>query len=139
MPTSKYIYAVWRRKCSTAVVKMYPKGSWKVTVKSGEKISTLKEYFWGHAYMIEDIYYPFEVIWPKVSKSFDLEVVVKWWWLMWQAESIRLWIARWLVKHNEDNRKILKPYWLLKRDPRIKERKKPGLKKARKSPQRSKR
>jgi len=40
---------------------------------------------------------------------------------------------------NEENRKLLKPYGLLKRDPRVKERKKPGLKKARKSPQWSKR
>jgi len=40
---------------------------------------------------------------------------------------------------NEDNRLTLKPYGLLKRDARIKERKKPGLKKARKAPQWSKR
>lgn len=58
---------------------------------------------------------------------------------MGQAEAIRLAFARALVAYNEANRLQLKPYGLLKRDPRIKERKKPGLKKARKSPQWSKR
>lgn len=139
MADRKYIYAVWRRKSSTAVVKLFPKWSWKTLIRVWEKTTDLKGYFWGHWYMIEDIYYPFEVVWPKTAKTYDLEIVVRWWGLMWQAEAIRLWIARWLVKVNEENRKILKPYWLLKRDPRIKERKKPGLKKARKSPQRSKR
>ena len=58
---------------------------------------------------------------------------------MGQAEAIRLGFSRALVIGNEDNRLTLKPHGLLKRDPRIKERKKPGLKKARKSPQWSKR
>jgi small subunit ribosomal protein S9 len=56
-----------------------------------------------------------------------------------QAEAIRLAISRALVEFNADYRPTLKPYGLLKRDPREKERKKPGLRKARKSPQWSKR
>jgi small subunit ribosomal protein S9 len=44
-----------------------------------------------------------------------------------------------LVEWNSDLRPTLKPYGLLKRDPRVKERKKPGLKKARKAPTWSKR
>ena len=52
---------------------------------------------------------------------------------------MRLGFARALVVQNEDYRKQLKPHGLLKRDPRVKERKKPGQKKARKSPQWSKR
>jgi len=55
------------------------------------------------------------------------------------AESIRLALSRALVEFNADYRLTLKPYSLLKRDPRKKERKKPGLKGARKSPQWSKR
>ena len=58
---------------------------------------------------------------------------------MGQTEAIRLAFARALVKENEGNRTVLKPYGLLKRDPRVKERKKPGLKKARKSLEWSKR
>lgn len=56
-----------------------------------------------------------------------------------QAESVRLGIARNLIKIDLELRKNLKKAGFLKRDPRIKERKKPGLKKARKAPQWSKR
>jgi small subunit ribosomal protein S9 len=56
-----------------------------------------------------------------------------------QSGAIRHGLSRALVKANEENRAILKPAGLLTRDPRMKERKKPGLKKARKSPQFSKR
>ena len=58
---------------------------------------------------------------------------------MGQADAIRLAFARALIKSKEEWRLALKPQGLLKRDPRIKERKKPGLKKARKAPQWSKR
>jgi len=137
--TKKYFGTVWRRKSSSAVVKLFPKGKGNITVRKGDKQVPLEEYFGGHAYMIEDALYPFAVLGPKAAKEYDAEIVVRGWGLMGQAEAIRLGIARWLVKMNEDNRKILKPYGLLKRDPRVKERKKPGLKKARKSPQWSKR
>ncbi|MFC1731746.1 30S ribosomal protein S9 [candidate division KSB1 bacterium] len=56
-----------------------------------------------------------------------------------QAEALRHGIARALVEYNEELRKVLKGEGFLKRDPRKKERKKFGLKKARKSPQWSKR
>lgn len=58
---------------------------------------------------------------------------------MGQAEALRLGFSRALVIEKESHRLVLKPHGLLKRDPRIKERKKPGLKKARKSAQWSKR
>ena len=56
-----------------------------------------------------------------------------------QAEAVRHGVARALVKFNAENRKSLKKEGYLKRDPRTKERKKPGLKKARKRPAWSKR
>lgn len=56
-----------------------------------------------------------------------------------QADSVRLGIARALLKINPDFRKTLRSEGLLTRDPRIKERKKPGLKRARRAPQFSKR
>ena len=56
-----------------------------------------------------------------------------------QAGAIRLGIARGLVKFDENLKPALKKAGFLERDARVKERKKPGLKKARKSPQFSKR
>ncbi len=56
-----------------------------------------------------------------------------------QAGAIRLGITRALLEMDPSLRALLKPYGLITRDPRKKERKKPGLKKARKSPQFSKR
>lgn len=56
-----------------------------------------------------------------------------------QAEAIRLGIARALVEYDKEYRKPLKQAGFLRRDPRVKERKKPGKKKARKSSQWSKR
>ncbi len=137
--TKKYFGTVWRRKCSSAVVKLFPKGKGNITIRKWGEFISMKEYFGGHGYMMEDILYPFHIMGPKAAKEFDVEVVVRGWGMMGQAEAIRLGIARWLVEMNEENRKLLKPYGLLKRDPRVKERKKPGLKKARKSPQWSKR
>ncbi len=59
--------------------------------------------------------------------------------VMGQAESIRLGISRALCELNPTYRKTLKKLGFLKRDPRAKERKKPGLRKARRAPQWSKR
>ena len=139
MAAKKYQYAVWRRKRSTAVVKLYPNGSWNYTIRKGDEQVSVQDYFWGHDYMIEDLFYPFTVLGAKAQSAYDAEIVVKGWGLMGQTEAIRLWFARALVGENESNRTTLKPHGLLKRDPRVKERKKPGLKKARKSPEWSKR
>ncbi|MEJ0021009.1 MAG: 30S ribosomal protein S9 [Candidatus Doudnabacteria bacterium] len=56
-----------------------------------------------------------------------------------QAESLRHAISRTLIAHNPESRRTLKKLGFLKRDPRVKERKKPGLKRARRAPQFSKR
>lgn len=89
--------------------------------------------------MIEDLFSPFIRMGDTVQKGYDAEIIVRGGGNMGQTEAIRLAFARALVKENEGNRTTLKPYGLLKRDPRVKERKKPGLKKARKSPEWSKR
>jgi small subunit ribosomal protein S9 len=75
----------------------------------------------------------------NVVDKYDLVVKVIGGGLSSQAGAIRHGLARALVKANEENRATLKPAGLLTRDPRMKERKKPGLKKARKAPQFSKR
>lgn len=124
---------------STAVVKLFPSWSGKLVIKHNDKILTLEEFFGGHTYLLENTLYPFAVLGKDAQKSYDAEIVVRGGGLAWQAGAIRLWFARALVEAQGDARVQLKPYGLLKRDPRVKERKKPGLKKARKSPQWSKR
>ena len=62
-----------------------------------------------------------------------------WWWSTGQAGAIQLGIARALVEANPDIRPLLRRNGFLTRDPRMKERKKYGLHKARKAPQYSKR
>lgn len=75
----------------------------------------------------------------QLSNQFDIVVSVKGGGLTGQTEAIQLGIARLLCKIENINRSILKPYGFLTRDSRIKERKKYGLRKARKAPQYSKR
>jgi small subunit ribosomal protein S9 len=72
-------------------------------------------------------------------KKFDAEITITGGGIAGQSDAIRLGFARALILHDADFRLTLKPYGLLKRDPRVKERKKPGLKKARKGPTWSKR
>ena len=75
----------------------------------------------------------------KLEQQFDIVTFVKGGGLTGQAEAIQLGVARQLCQINEQNRVSLKPFGFLTRDSRIKERKKYGLRKARKAPQYSKR
>nr|YP_010133984.1 ribosomal protein S9 [Tryblionella apiculata]QWM93473.1 ribosomal protein S9 [Tryblionella apiculata] len=75
----------------------------------------------------------------NLEKQFDIVTLVQGGGLTGQAQSIQLGVARQLCRMDEQNRPILKPYGFLTRDSRIKERKKYGLRKARKAPQYSKR
>ena len=75
----------------------------------------------------------------QLEGQFDIIAVVKGGGLTGQTQAIQLGVARLLCKLDATNRKILKPYGFLTRDARIKERKKYGLRKARKAPQYSKR
>jgi small subunit ribosomal protein S9 len=75
----------------------------------------------------------------NLGNQFNIVALVNGGGLTGQAEAIQLGIARLLCKMDKQNRTILKPFGFLTRDSRIKERKKYGLKKARKAPQYSKR
>ena len=75
----------------------------------------------------------------NLDKQFDIITLVKGGGLTGQAQAIQLGVARQLCKMDKQNRIILKPFGFLTRDPRVKERKKYGLRKARKAPQYSKR
>ena len=76
---------------------------------------------------------------PELDTKFHVSAVVKGGGIHSQAEAVRHGVARTLIDYDMELRKTLKKLGFLKRDPRKKERKKFGLKKARKSPQWSKR
>lgn len=135
----KYTYALWRRKSSTAIIKMYPNWKWEFNVIDWDNKISLKEYFWWSTYLYENALYAFYVLAKDVITRYDADITLRWWGKRWQSDSIKLAFSRALTENWAEIRTQLKPYWLLKRDPRIKERKKPWLKKARKSPQWSKR
>ena len=75
----------------------------------------------------------------NLEKQFDIVALVNGGGLTGQSEAIQLGVARLISQMDQKNRKILKPFGFLTRDSRIKERKKYGLRKARKAPQYSKR
>jgi len=75
----------------------------------------------------------------KVKDNFFFEVQVAWSGISAQSQAIRHWLARLLAGKQDTFKKILKSAWMLTRDARKVERKKPGLHKARKATQWSKR
>ena len=81
----------------------------------------------------------FDVLGPDYRNQFDIHITLSGGGLSGQADAIKLGVSRAMIIWNPELRVTLKPYGLLKRDARIKERKKPGLKKARKRPKWSKR
>lgn len=120
-----------RRKSSVARVRIMPgKGNLTVNGKS------LDEYLPTETLRII-AKLPFDV--TNTNGKFDMIVKVEGGGLSGQAGAIRHGLARALVEANEENRPALKSAGFLTRDSRMKERKKPGLKKARKAPQFSKR
>ena len=140
MAKKEYNYALWRRKESAAVVKLFSNGSGKITVKTPniEAIS-LKDYFGGNKHLYTNAVSAFETLGKDFINKFDVEISVHGGWISGQADAIKLGLARALIDFDADLRPTLKPHGLLRRDARIKERKKPGLKKARKAPTWSKR
>lgn len=140
MANKEYTYAIGRRKETTAVVKLFGGGNGNLIVKTanGSK-KPLHEYFGGNLYLLENALLPLKTLGVDYLKKFDAEITISGGGISGQADAIKLGFARALIIWNPDLRITLKPYGLLKRDPRIKERKKPGLKKARKAPTWSKR
>lgn len=132
MDKNKYIESVGRRKTATARVRITEsaKNAFQVNDKS------LKDYFKVNEFV--------EIASEALAKSktpthFDVSVKVSGGGVSSQAEAVRHGIARALVLYDQELRKKIKGLGFLKRDPRAKERRKFGLKKARKSPQWSKR
>jgi len=120
-----------RRKSSVARVILRP-GNGVITV-NGRKF---EEYIPSSLARL-DVSQP--LVLTANENTFDISVNVQGGGLIGQAGAIRLGITRALLEVNPEYRKILKPAGLITRDPRVKERKKYGLKKARRAPQFSKR
>lgn len=127
----QYVGAVGKRKTAVAVVKLFPSGSGSVSV-NGRK---LKEYFSG--VQVENAVAPLRF--TGSPSDVDVEVVVRGGGKSAQSDAMRHGISRALLQMNPDLHVSLKRAGFLRRDARIKERKKPGLKRARRGPQFSKR
>lgn len=131
----KYFYAVGRRKTSVAQVRIYQqeKVSENDCIVNNKKS---REYFPGVP-LQNILSAPFRT--TGLIGKFKFSILVRGGGFRGQAEASRLGISRALVKYDETLRKALKDFGFLTRDARKVERKKPGLKKARKSPQWAKR
>ena len=126
-----YFYGTGRRKKSVARVRLYP-GTGAITI-NGKNID---EYF-GLETLNLIVNQPFGV--TATEGKFDIVANVKGGGLSGQAGAIRHGISRALVNADAENKPLLKKNGFLTRDPRMKERKKYGLKAARRAPQFSKR
>lgn len=130
--TTKYTVAIGRRKTSTAQVRLMPAEKTSVVINN----RPVNEYF-PTSELLKTAMAPLHTA-ENVSE-YTVSVVVSGGGIHSQAEAARHGISRALVKINEDFKSDLKKAGFLKRDARAKERRKFGLKKARKSSQWSKR
>ena len=128
----EYYEGVGRRKAATARVRLYSGGDGNIVINE----RPLDEYF-SRGLSIAQLKEP--LLATATENSFDVSVRVKGGGIAGQAGAIQLGIARALVKSNPDLQPILHKGGFLSRDARVKERKKPGLKGARKAPQYTKR
>ncbi|MDP3800185.1 MAG: 30S ribosomal protein S9 [bacterium] len=137
--SKKYFEAVGRRKRSIARVRIFTTNPKESASQGGFIVNdkTLKDYFGSTPAFVEMAMESLNRL--KASDHFKVSVKVNGGGTNSQAESIRLGIARALVKFDLNFRKKLKKSGMLRRDPREKERRKYGLKKARRAPQFSKR
>jgi small subunit ribosomal protein S9 len=127
----QYYEAVGRRKRAVARVRLYP-GDGQVVINGKE----LQDYF-GRVQDQQGAVAPLEL--TENQAAYNLSVLVKGGGITGQAQAIRHGVARALLTVDPDLRKTLRKAGYLTRDPREKERKKPGLKRARKAPQYTKR
>lgn len=123
---------VGRRKQAIARVFLVPgEGNLIINKKSGDQYLQYNDTY------LNTVWSPLETL--NLQKQFDIIAIVNGGGLTGQADAIQLGVARRLIEIDPENRSILKPFGFLTRDSRIKERKKYGLRKARKAPQYSKR
>lgn len=132
MAETKYFYGLGRRKSATAQVRLY-KGKGKITIN--DKLAA--DYLNNNKTHLAEITDPLALV--SKQSDFDITVVVKGGGIAGQVDAIKLAIAKALTTGFSDLRTVLKKAEFLKRDSREKERKKYGLRSARKREQFSKR
>jgi small subunit ribosomal protein S9 len=127
----KYYTAVGRRKEASARVKLQA-GKGEITINGKKAIE-----FFGNERAVAKVSSPLKAL--SFETKYDVFVIVEGGGTTGQAEAIRHAITRALVKEDENVKPTLRKLGYITRDPRAKERKKPGLRGARKKPQFSKR
>ena len=132
MAQQEYFYAHGKRKTSVANVRLYPGGEGTIQING----KPAKEYFTVGT-QLATIKEPLKEV--NMQNDFTLSIVVQGGGNTGQAQAIRHGVAKALVEFDPLLRAVLKKKGLLTRDARKVERKKPGLKKARRSPQWAKR
>jgi small subunit ribosomal protein S9 len=132
MPSQNYFYALGRRKSATARVRL-SNGKGEITVNG----KPAQEYFAGSHALLKELEKPFAAL--EQENKFNVSAVVSGGGHGGQVDAIRLGIAKALVELNGELKSTLRRAELLGRDPREKERKKFGLKGARKKRQFTKR
>lgn len=132
MAEKRYYQGTGRRKTAVARVRLFP-GNGEFVV-NGKNIT---EYFGHRALFERELARPLEL--TGNASAFNVLAKVRGGGVAGQVTAVRHGIARALLDSNEELRPTLKKAGLLTRDPRMKERKKPGLKRARKRPQYTKR
>ncbi|MEI7539575.1 MAG: 30S ribosomal protein S9 [Candidatus Saccharibacteria bacterium] len=132
MTESKYLYGMGRRKSATAMARLY-KGKGKITIN--DKLAA--DYLNDNKSQLAEITDPLALV--NKQADFDITVVVKGGGTSGQVDAIKLAIAKAINVGFSDLRTVLKKAEFLKRDSREKERKKYGLRSARKREQFSKR
>jgi len=129
---TQFYEGIGRRKLSIA----------RVRLNSGSGVFTVNdktvEGFFTRGGDVESILAPFGAV-GFDRATYDVSVHVKGGGVTGQTEAVQLGLARALVKMNQELGPMLRKEGLLTRDPRVKERKKPGLKRARKAPTYTKR
>lgn len=130
--TKKYTYGLGRRKSATATARLYS-GKGELTINGKPAL----DYLSGNKTYLAEITDPLAL--AEKQKEYDITVVVKGGGLAGQVDAIKLAISKALTVEAPDLRPVLKKAGMMKRDPREKERKKYGLRSARRREQFSKR
>lgn len=130
--SAQYYEGIGRRKSASARVRLFPGGTGNIIINDKDG----REYF-PRSGDIESVLEPLRSIGQE--RSFNITVHVQGGGISGQRDAVRLGVARALLKLDPDMKPQLKDGNFLTRDPRVKERKKPGLKRARKAPTYTKR
>ncbi len=129
----EYYYGMGRRKTAVARVRLFPNGDGSVIVNGKQA----RAYFGQREALTSTVLAPLRLL--EIADQYNMTVRVVGGGTSGQAGAIRHGVARALLRVNPEWKPALRKAGYLTRDPRMKERKKPGLKRARKAPQYTKR